>query len=836
MGRKRIYIFIAVIVCVVVMIVCAAFLIKRNTVVDENIVTRYEWLEMLGEQFKFSVYTENPPYFGDVDCENPYFAYVQSAAEWKIIDTASDFKGESYASGQFVVLTAMKTIGENKLWIYLETDNAITDDTYVDLAMEYGLIEEEKLKKGFTREECELVLEKLTNLYFGALWKDDYSSIAYQGDIIEWNPQDILQSDADCSEIRVAEDVVDSVEAGTIIVLEQGNTKLKIAREITGIDLDGTLSLSAVELERVVESLTVSDVTELTFEDIINYYGLREKNAVDNLVYQPTDMSFDNTTIFSNQLNSKGFKLSLSTAGEDNDRHLELQITDNATGISYALPISDKVEEGDEYSAEIDIDKLYIGGQVSYSIKNGLEYAEAAIDAYATFKSTVKAEKEKKFLLCKIPVPLGGGVVGVDVQISVFYEKDRGLKNLKNNISVEEPRIEANCDAGAMLRVEPTFVILGCLNVMDVEADIGVTASAEVITRTDLQICADISIAFPVMTLAVCGDDDADTLIGNLGLSTEWEIISSKNAPVQRGLHFELLPDSTVQFVDECTYEEQKKTFSENPESSSALEDEMPEQEASQFSWLGTYEMPIMLWLNSPFEDSGEYYTVKGYLRIEYCISTDDFDKLSEGDHFTVLDKEFVLGGVQSQTREYDYPIKYYPVYCANDDCTYYIVPECITDLRSRFGAKYYTICSSLWWDAYEQDPVFSKTDVQEFKIAKDTYITSTGEMSKYRLETLKALGLSDYEILVLQEQNGNWYMTETFETSELSGEEIFALKEGQRKEALGRFAHTVEDCYKNHIFIDDWLDITRSDIYFIFYVIIDENGVIDTLIEDSFA
>lgn len=48
-GKKKEIYFFAVIVCAIVMIAGAAFLIKRNTMVDENIVTRYEWLEMLGE-------------------------------------------------------------------------------------------------------------------------------------------------------------------------------------------------------------------------------------------------------------------------------------------------------------------------------------------------------------------------------------------------------------------------------------------------------------------------------------------------------------------------------------------------------------------------------------------------------------------------------------------------------------------------------------------------------------------------------------------------------------------------------------------------------------------
>lgn len=157
-----------------------------------------------------------------------------------------------------------------------------------------------------------------------------------------------------------------------------------------------------------------------------------------------------------------------------------------------------------------------------------------------------------------------GGIsfeVEVPVLASVYYEKDKGLRNFKHDISVENPTIEANCDAGAMLRFEPTLVVLGCLNVMDAEVDVGATAHANATIRSNSQICADISVAFPVITFSICGDEDADTIMGNMGLSAKWEIISSDDEPFQFGLHYELLPDMTAQFVEKCTYKEQEDTI-----------------------------------------------------------------------------------------------------------------------------------------------------------------------------------------------------------------------------------------------------------------------------------
>lgn len=830
MKNKKNYIFILIAICAVLLVFAVVYIVERNSTEDENIVTRYEWIQMLGEQFGINEYANELPYFKDVDSDNPYFAYVQSAVEWQVIDADSAFDGEDYASGQFIALTAIKAIGESKFKICFDTEDAITDDVYIESAVEHGLVEEEKLKKGFSKEECEQVLEHLQNLYFGEFWKDDYSNITYQNDVIELSAEDVLRSNVDGSEIVVTGNMINSFEVGNTIVFEQEDTKLKFAREITGISSDGTLLLSTVELDKVVETLTVSDITELTFEDIVNYYGLEENtSAVNNLRYQQADAGMVNTAVFSADVNSKGFKLFLSTEGEDETRHLEVKITDNATGTYYTLPISDKVETDSEYSAEIDIDKLCIGGQVSYSAWNGLEYAEAAVDAHATFNGAINAKKDKKFLLCKTTVSLGNGIVGADIQIyivlsveggisfeaelpvevSVSYEKDKGLRNFEYNISVEEPTIEANCDAKAMLRLEPTFVVLGCLNVMDTEANIGVSTSAEIVTRPDSQICADVSVSFPVMTLSVCGDDDADTIIGNLGLAKEWEIISSDDAPIQKGFHYELLPDKTVQFVDECTYGEQEEKSSESVQQDTSLPNG-----TTEFPRFGTYELPVDLWITAPFEDSGDYYTVKGNLRINYSILYMDFDKLQKGDSFTILDKEFILG---ERLKIEEFPEKLYSVYCVNDDCTYYIQTKISTNFGSRFGLPYYSICRSIpYYDAIYGSMEYLSDDlgVHEFKIPKDTYITSLVEIA------------------------GNEYMSMAFEATGLSEEEIFALKEEQRKEDLARFAHTAEECFENHVLFDDWLDIANfSSVYgemdfpIECYAIFDENGVIDTII-----
>ena len=582
--KKIILIFLAVIAVLAGIIAAYIFFNNKNnesvTSSNEGDVTRYEWIEMLCEETGMTQYENQTPYFQDVSESDPHFAGIQSAVEWELLDAASDFRGDEYASGDFIALTAMKTIGEHKVRFYLDTEDTLSDDVYTGLAVELGLIEKKDLQRGFSKEECETVLDKLREVYFGELWKDDTESVSYRENVLELAREDILQGNGDCSEIKVADGVLSEVSEGTVIVFEYGETGLKAARKVIGIEGDGKLLLSDdVELDEVLDSLVVSDITEVTVENILNYYGSSEG-------INPVDVRAGNggrfAPAFSAQMQSKGFKISVETEEEGGKNVVSIKVTDNDSGTSYKLPVQKEVDADCKYQAEVDVDKILVATQIEYHWNTGLEYAEVALDTHTTFSGGISAEasaESERILLCETPVPLGSGIVGVKIQIylvlsvegsitleaelpvaaGVRYEKGKGIRNFKSDISVKEPDLKVNCEAGLMLRGEITPVFLMLVDIIDAEADVGVAVSAEMIVRPISMVCIDASAAFPVITVSVCGDEDADTLVGALGLSGEWEIISSENAPVKFGLHYESLPDGSGQFVDECTYDENQE-------------------------------------------------------------------------------------------------------------------------------------------------------------------------------------------------------------------------------------------------------------------------------------
>lgn len=583
MKRKRILIIITII-CLLIAVgigVGAWFVKNKKEVISEKNVkheecdfTRYEWMELLCEKVGITDYESNTSYFEDVATDNKYFSYVQAAVEWEVLEDDDQFYGDYCASGEFIAMTSIKTVSKEKIGVYLNYDEEITDEKYLEIALELKLISEEELNKCFSLIEAQMVIERLEGLCFGIFWKEDYEKIKLAENVSEIFKEEVLEINNDGSEIVVSQNTLEELKIGQTVIFDYGNTGLKCAREVIGIEKDGTISLGEdVKLEDAFEEIIVSDVKELTFEDIANYYGVD---------VQETD-GFVNTKIYDKEINSKGFKINLEINDEN---ELSIKITDNKSGCWFDLPVDIALEKGVECEVELDIDKINVGAQVNYEVIRGLKSADVALESHANISGDIQGfSVEKRITLYETVTPIGTGYVGVDIGVylvlsaegtihfeteipmdaAVNYEKGKGIKKHSFNMDVENPLIEGDCTAGISVQFEPTLVILMIIDVVDVQTDVGIGAHANVKIRPGTLTCTDISVFYPTFKVSICGDDDADTLLGLLGVSAEWEIITEDNAPCKLHLHHEILANGKMQFVDECTYveDEEEKTTEE---------------------------------------------------------------------------------------------------------------------------------------------------------------------------------------------------------------------------------------------------------------------------------
>ncbi len=788
---------------------------------DENVVTRYEWMEMLGEQFGINEYSNAEPYFKDVDADSSYLNYIQSAVEWEIIEDTAEFEGEKPADGKFIALTTMRAIGKYKVQIYLDTDKEPNETDYLNIAYEHELISEEQLKKYFTEEECKDVLIKAQEMNDFLLWKDDLIKSVYQEHVKEIDTDNIISYSEDELKIEIETSVKEGLSVGDIIIFEVKNTGLKTAGKIESISADGKINLVAPAIEEVYESLTISDINSIGGDEIIEYYRL---NSLDT--YERTALRFTRNSDYTlmpmhtTEFSGKNEGVSFYVYSEEGNLYVGIENKNTEDAVEFL--VESGLDEETEIKCAFDITNIQVGTQLDWTMKDGLGYANVIL--YTEFVETMNMNvlsEEKEIPLFKKPItiPVAHGVASVNIECNLVisaegeisieaklpvgtnlcYEKGKGIRNNKMELPYTEPEIQLSAELGISLCPELALEVLKVWKPLTAGIEVGVKGSAEFMIRPS-QDCTDINVVYPLLSL----EATIDSGIG-FSYSDEWEVITEENAKFKLNWHYEQYSNGTASYVDECTYgkEEGEKVKFEGDED---IDDGII-QETAVFLEYSAYELPIALYLSSPIEDMGDYYKVKGRLEVEYAILISDFEDIETGESFNIQDKEFVLGD-----RIKEVPNYVYSVYCVEDDCTYYICRGMPETVGSRFGDGYLTVL----YDIPDTDfimesmrPLVMDLGEQEFIINKDAYIVSSGKLG---------------DIVIISRE---------YDASQTE-EDIINYKEEERKAQLKSWGNTVEECVEDMILLDGWYDITDNSLEMRFYVTFDENGAVDSMIMES--
>ena len=829
MRNKKNLGLIIISVCAVLLLIGIICAVKKGSDTKENVVTRYEWIEMLGEQFGICKYSNIEPYFKDVDADSPYFNYVQSAVEWEIVEDTVKFEGDKPADGKFIVLTTMRTIGKYKIQIYLDTDKEPDEKDYLSIAYEKGLIQEENLKRHYTQEECEGVLAKAQEMNDFLLWKDDVIKAVYQKNVKEIDSGDIITYSEEDSEIEIDNAIKEELAVGNIIIFEETGTGLKIAGKIESVREDGKINLVTPAIAEVYESLLISDINSIGGNEIIDFYRVSNRDT-----YTSVPMSFTKNSdynlmpIHTVDFDAKNEGVSFYVYSEEGN--LFVGIEDKNTEDAVEVLVESGLDEETEIKCAFDITNIEVGAQLDWSAKDGLKYTNVIF--YTEFVETMNMNvlsEEKEIPLFKKPItiPVANGVASVNIECNLVisvegeisveaklpvgtnlrYEKGKGISNNKMKLPYTEPEIQLSAEAGIALCPESSLEVLKLWEPLTVGADIGVKGSADFTIRPT-QDCTDINVVYPLLSL----EAEIDSGIG-FSCSEEWEIFTEDNAMFKLNWHYEQYSDGTTAYVDECTYgKEEGETVRFERDTEAEEIDSLNPHETAMFSDYSKYELPIALYLSSPIEDMGDYYKAKGRLAIDYTMLEYGSISIEKGDSFTILNKEFILGE-ETWVDGYSEPV--YSAYCSEDDYTYYICTNYSEVVGSRFGKSYYTVCYEIplgeSGDFFAEDmrPLTMDFGELEFIINKDAYITSSGELGDI------IIGPLEY----------NPSQTE---------EEIFNYKEGERKWLLERWGRTVEECIEEKILLDSWYDVMDASMEMRFYITFDGNGAIDSMIMES--
>lgn len=520
--------------------------------------------------------------------------YRKAAKEYGYITDSDEFSNDDIASGGFMALTSMRAMGEGKMQIYLGTDDAISDNTNIGLAINNNLIAEDSLDRGFSDQEADGILDKFDDLYYGEFWPEDIENVSYKENISQLQFFDIKDYKEDENIIYIDKSAAKNLKKGDTFVFDYMGEK--IAKKIVEDMGNGTFSLEDPEIDEVFNTLIVSDSASIGIDDIISYYGL---DNVKVSAGKPVTML---TADVSGNINSKGFAIE---AAVNDDNELEVTLTDNDTEAEYELPIKQKLNKKCEnFSIKWDVNNINVGAQVKYTLKSGLKYASVGVDIDSEISGEIGVEGDFSdgILLCQTPALIGSNLVAVNVALyivpavdgsvnlkvevpyyaGVSYEKGKGVNGTMGLRSSMQTSIEAEGTMGLYFRTAPMLVTMRSIPLLDAELDIGAEAEATRTGRPNGQICSDVNVKCPVFIIGV-GDESVKyknkkSLLCTMDISKSCEFTSFARS---KSLHYERLADGTKQFVKECTYNEQPEDDKpkESETSTEATTQEQPTQE-----------------------------------------------------------------------------------------------------------------------------------------------------------------------------------------------------------------------------------------------------------------
>lgn len=677
MKKRKLFIILFVIFIILVSSVSIFFLSRQKSAHrTSSAISRFEWMQLLGDYFGINEPTQVKSMWSDIEKNSPYLKYIQAATEWDIISQEDEFHGEDAVTGSFMAKTALKAVGEDLLGLYAQKQGRSSGNAYIDLLIQENLLKETELQEDISEKRAKEFLADISDFYQSTLRCMNAENIDYKDGVPQIPEKAILSMDKQIEKVTLKNEYVSNLKEGDFIVLH--TVRGMLAKKITKIENQNQLSLEHADLDKVINSIVISENVSAGFEDIAKAYGAEiidlndtSKNGLraekDSYQVQPLGvLDYD----FEKEINNKGFEIDFSLSYDGDKENMSVTMTDHNTNRFCEIqpPKEEKGHEENSVSkegyirAKIDVTRIYLSAFVSMSgiIPQKVDLS-SAVEGSVSYATGGKINFKKKIISC--PLYGAGSKLGLNLNIylilgmdgslriktdvsnnqGVIYEKGKGIRkvNSQTNSSMEEPTIETSVEADIAvtpgIEFQPTIMI-NDENLFDVEIDISAELKEAITTRQNGMICEERSIAFPLFHIGVLEDDGIITNIAEKfgqDISAGWDIITADNAPFKKQGHHE-----NGEEVPECTYKftgnkEENKDKEVVPESNKYLH--LKEVIDYKFSSGRQY-------LVAPFEETWEGFKTKIEIYYYPSIGQEKFRNLKEGDSFTVLGRKYTVG------------------------------------------------------------------------------------------------------------------------------------------------------------------------------------------------
>lgn len=492
MSRRKIRFYIVALTLATVVLAAElvyVFVFKKDT---SQYITAEAWMEMLCE------HTGSDP-----------------------VDLPDGYKDGDYADAKLIAVTAFETIDAHKLRRVIG-DTELTDKEYCKLADDYELLSAKK--DGYTSADCEKILERYNEIYFDDLWLDDYCETEYKENVKHVEALAAAQENEADGTVRF--DGNPDLSQGDVLVYKDDLGFMHTGR-VDAIGEDGSCQLSEPAIEDVINSVEVSDIREISYQDI---YANNTAYPADAVISDSGKSHGGSSGAYMHAMHNENKVLSYSntSAGlqftveaEEDELTVTMRNKDTGEEVKYKSDI--ELGDGASGSLDVDLSDIEVAADMTYfTFQKGEKYAEYRLQMDSTVTGSLSLATDDdalKIPLFETTVPFEGGFVRLDfgvylqltaegtyeitatlpMNICVRHDKTDGLRMLKGQAA--DSSIEQSLQGEAMLsaNAEARLWVFFLWDLLGAEVKAGAVGTAQIIERDDGMICKDISVDFPVI-------------------------------------------------------------------------------------------------------------------------------------------------------------------------------------------------------------------------------------------------------------------------------------------------------------------------------------------------
>jgi len=434
------------------------------------ILTVGQWLMMINDAFGMQSYIEEKPYFSNISADNPYFATVQIAAEWDIIDRNEPLDVDKVLSWESALITLVNA------------GNFISADCpkqeKIDFAIENfdNTIRNYWMNRDIQYQKAVVLLATAQEKWANKRYDQNIENISYGENVV--NIADAVETDYKVkgNKVSLSSEVAGEIEEGDVYVLQSQENPMEYnyykAEKVT---TDGDVtnisnSEEELQLEDIAEEVKIQGTVVPTAENTVVYDG----NG--NIISGP--QMFNRGSVGDGP---RVEKLGYSQTASGSSSHT-FKVGEHEVSLSYnlngALDMKIGVKSanllgGDDHGkltgeASFEISKLEVTRDFDFSIWSGLKSASLKVDYETKTKFGVSYSTKPLDGVFAPPYSNGNGKFLTNFKRAVLKDKDGfGAKTIasKKEIKICSLNIYNAAVAKVCLDVNLVIAVNGSLSV-----------------------------------------------------------------------------------------------------------------------------------------------------------------------------------------------------------------------------------------------------------------------------------------------------------------------------------------------------------------------------------